>query len=293
MVTQSLHFASEFEINAGTVSLSLKTRKILLIMNLTTNETYLAKGRVDIDELSRHAALRNAFEETGLKVQLLPIKCATRAPPPDTARNERFWLHSRTIPIPKPLSSLQTPLSAAPSITPSKKRKRDDPAQHKFNTEPFAMQQHDQTMPDGQTIRKIVYWYVAEVEHVPPPMTATPTLGPGFRPVWGNWADTNAMVTLDSDARIARKAIELATQVLETRATAEKRGKNGKGARAEDRENGEGEVREKDKEKEKGEGEAKKKQKVCSGDDRGSENWNDFADGCGMADSTAVLRGPT
>jgi 8-oxo-dGTP pyrophosphatase MutT (NUDIX family) len=69
--------------------------KVCLVNLLSTNEWMLPKGRRNIGESRKEAAMREVAEETGLQCRLLPVTMSTRAcaagdPPdaPDEARTQ-------------------------------------------------------------------------------------------------------------------------------------------------------------------------------------------------------------
>jgi 8-oxo-dGTP pyrophosphatase MutT (NUDIX family) len=92
-------YASEqFVESCGAVlfmSSELANAKVCLINLLSTNEWMLPKGRRNIGESRKEAAVREVAEETGLQCRLLPVTMSTRAcaandPPdvPDEARTQ-------------------------------------------------------------------------------------------------------------------------------------------------------------------------------------------------------------
>lgn len=68
-------------ISAGCIIVDPRARKIAIVHDPDTNITQLPKGRKNITEDIHAAALREAHEETGIPVQPLPLKVATRATP--------------------------------------------------------------------------------------------------------------------------------------------------------------------------------------------------------------------
>ncbi|KAL1593559.1 hypothetical protein SLS59_009256 [Nothophoma quercina] len=77
------------------ISSKPQNAKVCLVNYLKTNEWMLPKGRRNIGESRKEAALREVAEETGLQCRLLPVTMPTRAcsagdPPdvPDEARTQ-------------------------------------------------------------------------------------------------------------------------------------------------------------------------------------------------------------
>ncbi|KAH7361889.1 NUDIX hydrolase domain-like protein [Plectosphaerella cucumerina] len=93
----SLHFADQFVISCGTVTLDVRNAKVLLVRQRTSGEVFLPKGRKDIGERLEDTATRETFEETGVSVDLLPCNIPTRATAPSTMPAAR--LESVTEPI--------------------------------------------------------------------------------------------------------------------------------------------------------------------------------------------------
>ncbi|RGP81098.1 nudix domain-containing [Fusarium longipes] len=79
---RSLFFSDQFAISCGTVTIDVPRSKVLLIYWRKTGEYLLPKGRKDVGESLEETALRETFEETGVKVQLLPVNIASLATTP-------------------------------------------------------------------------------------------------------------------------------------------------------------------------------------------------------------------
>ncbi|MCJ1351989.1 MAG: hypothetical protein MMC33_001973 [Icmadophila ericetorum] len=86
----SLHLSNEFTISCGTVTIDLKTSKVLLILYRKTGEFLLPKGRKNFGEKLEETAIRETYEETGYKVELLPLPIVTLATGRELARLDTF-----------------------------------------------------------------------------------------------------------------------------------------------------------------------------------------------------------
>ena len=75
------HTGTDFVESAGAILFQTSSRKICLLHFLEKDEWLLSKGRRNIGESRRKAALREAEEETGFKCRLLPVTLTSRAPP--------------------------------------------------------------------------------------------------------------------------------------------------------------------------------------------------------------------
>jgi len=82
---QKLYLADHFVVAAGSVLFRRSPENVLeicLLFEKIKSEWLLPKGRKDQGESIETAALRETFEETGYKCELMPIRMATRAPAP-------------------------------------------------------------------------------------------------------------------------------------------------------------------------------------------------------------------
>jgi 8-oxo-dGTP pyrophosphatase MutT (NUDIX family) len=62
-------------------------KKVCLVNYLKKKEWYLAKGRRNIGESRKDAAIREVMEETGFRCHLYPVTMITRAQPMDADQN--------------------------------------------------------------------------------------------------------------------------------------------------------------------------------------------------------------
>lgn len=77
---RSLYFSSDFAISCGTVTIDPSARKVLLVFSRPTSEYFLPKGRKNIHETLEAAAVRETFEETGVRSALLPHRFPNLTP---------------------------------------------------------------------------------------------------------------------------------------------------------------------------------------------------------------------
>ena len=75
-----------FVISCGTITLDPAQVKMLLIRWKKNGEVFLPKGRKNIGETLEDAAVRETYEETGVRVTLLPLPIPTLATPGATAK---------------------------------------------------------------------------------------------------------------------------------------------------------------------------------------------------------------
>ncbi|KAK2752921.1 nudix domain-containing protein [Colletotrichum kahawae] len=80
--TPQRHYPSQhLLISCGTVPVDPVARKIAVLHDIADHTVWLPKGRKEIGEDLLATALRETREETGLQVEALPLKVATRATP--------------------------------------------------------------------------------------------------------------------------------------------------------------------------------------------------------------------
>jgi 8-oxo-dGTP pyrophosphatase MutT (NUDIX family) len=84
-IDESMAFrpARMYTLACGTVTVDPPRRKVLLIFNRKLGVFQLPKGRKHIEETLTAAAVRETFEETGVRAALLPLRTPTRGTRPD------------------------------------------------------------------------------------------------------------------------------------------------------------------------------------------------------------------
>ncbi|KAF8889124.1 NUDIX hydrolase domain-like protein [Infundibulicybe gibba] len=80
--------SADFMLGAGMVIIQPATGKLVLIWEAERKYWFLPKGRKDRGETLEQAALREAYEESGYKVEFLPMQIPNRAPLPPGSREE-------------------------------------------------------------------------------------------------------------------------------------------------------------------------------------------------------------
>lgn len=80
--SMSFHPSEATTISCGTVTIDPAQQKVLLIWNKKLKIYQLPKGRKNIGEDMLSAAMRETYEETGVRAAPLRLKIATRATPP-------------------------------------------------------------------------------------------------------------------------------------------------------------------------------------------------------------------
>jgi 8-oxo-dGTP pyrophosphatase MutT (NUDIX family) len=184
-----LHLAPSFVISCGTITLDIEERKILLIRWLTTNEILFAKGRKDIGATLEATAVRETYEETGLRATLLPTSAPTR----------QTWSREHRARIEKAENA------SLPTTTPAGDV---DPAQ--LHTEAIAV--HQRITSEG--VLKIIFWYIAEGDSTAVPDEDTKEADEDFENIWADWDAIDSTLTFEDDRVLAKYVLDIvATKV--------------------------------------------------------------------------------
>lgn len=114
-------------ISCGTVCVDPRASKVLIIFNRRLGIWQLPKGRKNIGEDLQSAALRETYEETGVRASLLAMKIHTRATMPNgggiydmkTAPRSHNAVSHQTTPSTASASSASTAHSTSASVAPA------------------------------------------------------------------------------------------------------------------------------------------------------------------------------
>ncbi|KAK7055501.1 Nudix hydrolase domain-containing protein [Favolaschia claudopus] len=82
LVRDSSWADSNFLLGAGMVVIQPGSGKLVVVYESKKKYWFLPKGRKDVGESLEQAALREAYEESGYRVEFLPLFTQTRAPSP-------------------------------------------------------------------------------------------------------------------------------------------------------------------------------------------------------------------
>ena len=97
--TGKVFLSDQFGFSCGTVTLDVQRSKVLLIRWQETGQYMLPKGKKDIGESMEQTAMRETYEETGIRVELLPVNIPTLATCPSSAENAKEPPKTITEPI--------------------------------------------------------------------------------------------------------------------------------------------------------------------------------------------------
>jgi 8-oxo-dGTP pyrophosphatase MutT (NUDIX family) len=162
-----------FYLAAGTVTVDLVRRKVLIIHDRDDGVYKLPRGHKDWGEPLETAAERETFEETGFRATLLPVPLSTRATLPSQA-----------------LSDPTHPLHEAAKRARVEKGGDLLFAGSAWLTEPFALMQHYQ--PIGSLA--VVLWYVGVADSTAAPVARTQMPDENYEPLWVAYDEAAGMM---------------------------------------------------------------------------------------------------
>lgn len=185
------HLSSNFVISCGTITLDLRHRKILLLKWRPFNEILLPKGRKDINESRETAALRETYEETGLRVDILPTNAKTLQTVP---RMQSKWTAGQEV---TGRDATTTTTTANPATETLENRG--------IHKEPIAVQ-HRIT---STGVLKIIFWYAATGDSEAVPDEGTQDEGEDFENLWVEWEGIDAALTWEDDRTLAKYVVDV------------------------------------------------------------------------------------
>ncbi|KAH9957793.1 hypothetical protein BC827DRAFT_1223234 [Russula dissimulans] len=88
-IPASCFWTNDFLLGASMVIIQPSSGKVVLVNDTARATWFLPRGRKDIGETLEQCALREAYEESGYRVEFLPLHLPTRAPvPPGQPRHD-------------------------------------------------------------------------------------------------------------------------------------------------------------------------------------------------------------
>lgn len=163
-------FADEFLESAGAIVFNSDKTQIVILYSSSKNEYLLPKGRRNVTESRAEAALREVKEETGYTCHLVPITMKTRAPPADEK-----------------------------GFTP------DVAVERECMSDPFALTIRE----EEKRKRKIIWWFVAQVENDGTAMSMPSWFDAYFTPEWRSVEEAMQALTYQSDRELVARASTL------------------------------------------------------------------------------------
>ncbi|PPQ80336.1 hypothetical protein CVT25_003619 [Psilocybe cyanescens] len=96
-IAPSAWCSTDFMVGVGMVIIQQKTQKIVVLYSTKWKYWFFPRGRKDVGESIEQAALREAHEESGYRVQFLPLINPTRQPHSPSMRNRQSSLNTEPI----------------------------------------------------------------------------------------------------------------------------------------------------------------------------------------------------
>ncbi|KAB5528912.1 hypothetical protein GE09DRAFT_1148868 [Coniochaeta sp. 2T2.1] len=228
--SMSFHPSEATTISCGTVTIDPATQKMLLIWNKKLEIYQLPKGRKNIGEDMLSAAMRETYEETGVKATPLRLKIATRATPPsdhhhhlcssadDTTTSTTSTKPKEALPESHKAGSKATTTTTngnngCTSATSSSSSSTPSPSpceitEGRLSTEFLGCCRYPDPQSSTPATMKVVFYFVATAD-------STSRQGEGAQEehekldtVWVASSEAAAMLRFRAEAEIVRKALE-------------------------------------------------------------------------------------
>jgi 8-oxo-dGTP pyrophosphatase MutT (NUDIX family) len=199
--SMSFHPSEATIISCGTVTIDPAKQNVLLIWNKNLGIYQLPKGRKNIGEDMLSAAMRETYEETGVRATPLRLKIATRATPPST--------HS-----PSADDITRTDEGSEPQQTNGSGCRASanescgcEITEGRLSTEFLGCCRY----PDPQSsipAMKVVFFFAATADSTVPRGPGAPEDWEKLDMVWIPASEAAAMLRFKAEAQIVRKALE-------------------------------------------------------------------------------------
>lgn len=176
---QHLYPSNAFYLAAGTITIDLPRRKLLVIRDRRENiQNFikLPRGRKDWDESLPTTAERETYEETGVRARLLPVPLTTRATRPALSD------------VPATVVDADEVTSGVPLC---------EPVAVMFEHAAF-----------GGALA-IVFWYVAEADSTAELDTGTQMADEDYEARWVDFDEAAGLMSLPDYAEVVKNALEV------------------------------------------------------------------------------------
>jgi 8-oxo-dGTP pyrophosphatase MutT (NUDIX family) len=181
--------STDFYLAAGTVTVDPKQRKVLIVHDLETNKYQLPRGRKDWGESLTETAIRETFEETGIRPSLVEVPLSTRATAPEAAFTDPGHRYHDAVKTAKWHGE-------GPLLFPGTAR---------LSEEPFAMMQHYQAF--GQLA--VVMFFVGMADSREEKEANTQMADEKFESLWVGFDDAAGYMEDEAYAQVIRCVLEL------------------------------------------------------------------------------------
>lgn len=198
----SFHSSEATTISCGTVTIDPAKQKVLLIWNKKLKIYQLPKGRKNIGEDMLSAAMRETYEETGVRATPLRLKIATRATPPSD-RSHAADDNARAGAGREPQQANGNGCDAS-NISGAR---NCEITEGRLSTEFLGCCRY----PDPQSsipAMKVVFFFAATADSTLPPGRGAPEEWEKLDTIWASTTGAAAMLRFKAEAEIVRKALE-------------------------------------------------------------------------------------
>ncbi|KAI0000752.1 hypothetical protein BJV74DRAFT_110510 [Russula compacta] len=88
-IPRSCFWTHDFSLAASMVVIQPSSGKVVVVNDTAKRSWFLPRGRKDVGETLEQCALREAYEESGYRIEFLPLYLPSRAPAPPSRPNAR------------------------------------------------------------------------------------------------------------------------------------------------------------------------------------------------------------
>jgi ADP-ribose pyrophosphatase YjhB (NUDIX family) len=181
--------STDFYLAAGTVTVDPKQRKVLIVHDLEANKYQLPRGRKDWGESLTETAIRETFEETGVRPTLLAVPLSTRATAPEAAFTDPGHRYHAAV-------NTAAWHGKGPLLVPGTAL---------LSEEPFAMMQHYQAF--GQLA--VVVFFVGVADSREEAEKNTQMADEKYESLWVEYDDAAEYMEDEAYGQVVRCALEL------------------------------------------------------------------------------------
>jgi 8-oxo-dGTP pyrophosphatase MutT (NUDIX family) len=196
--SMSFHPSEATTISCGSVTIDPARQKVLLIWNKKLKIFQLPKGRKNIGEDMLSAAMRETYEETGVKATPLRLKIATRATPPSEQLHESDRKNAKA----REVNGNGYVTAAKPSATCG-----CEITEGRLSTEFLGCCRY----PDPQSsipAIKVVFYFAGTADSTVPVGPGAPEEWEKLDTVWASTTEAARMLRFKAEAKIVKKALE-------------------------------------------------------------------------------------
>ncbi|KAJ9161278.1 hypothetical protein NKR19_g2366 [Coniochaeta hoffmannii] len=207
--SMSFHSSEATIISCGTVTIDAAHQKVLLIWNKKLKIYQLPKGRKNIGEDMLSAAMRETYEETGVRATALRLKIATRATPPSdhsAAMDNNTTTKTNDVYQSQKTNTNGNGNAASPTAT-ATATCNCEITEGRLSTEFLGCCHY----PDPQSsipAMKVVFFFAGAADSTVPAGPGAQEQWEKLDTVWAAASEAAAMLRFKAEAEIVKKALE-------------------------------------------------------------------------------------